>query len=362
MATPIQQLVEGIRDGFVLLSPEGKSRYANAAGRAMLGEGLKRLQDAPALRDAIAKAGAKKLALPAAVALDVPGGSDPVPCLLLEAPVGNDLALLVQPPVVVQEQPVLANLLDLIKSELEQPVRSLSASLGDDGAGPPSDATVVKVKEVAASLDKLVAFAAIFGAERLDADDRVVMKDLVCEAWAETEAFATQRKVNVSMAGFGADLPPIYGNRDWLKRVVRECIDNAIRHGRARMGSDDASQVEIAARQMGPHLTLTVRNAGAGALPRMGDRVYLPFNRASGGRKEDVHGLSIGIPLVRKLVELHGGRFKVGAVDDDATECVIELPTGAPQRDAARLDLQQAKRYAEDLGKLLARRKRQNAA
>ena len=84
-------------------------------------------------------------------------------------------------------------------------------------------------------------------------------------------------------AGFGHELPPIYGNHAWLRSIVRELIDNAIRHSKSRpmAGSNQKSQLEISARQMGPHVVLHIRNAGVGVLPKIADRVFLPFNTAS---------------------------------------------------------------------------------
>ena len=364
MAAPIQELIENIRDGFVLLNGDGEARYCNAAAKAALGEDVKRLAQAAGLRVAVKSAIDGKLRLPVSLLLETGDGKTPIPCVLIHAPIGSDLALLIQPPVAATAQPALANLLELIRGVLLRPVKSLVAALPAPEAEGGTDPVARNLREVSAELEKLVEFAAIFGEDRLDATDRIVMKDLVCELWHDLSAFAASRNIEVSMSGFSADLPPIYGNQEWMRRVVRELLDNAIRHSKNTPppGSKQKSQIEISARQLGPHLVLSMRNAGVGVLPKIADRKFLPFNHAAGQRKEFVKSLSLGLPLVHKLIELHGGRVKIGGNEDDMTECVIELPTGAPQRDASRLDLQQAKRYAEDLGKLMMRRKRPAAA
>lgn len=364
MASTIQELIENIRDGFVLLGEAGEPRYCNAAAKTTLGEDVKNLTSDPAMRAALKARAAGTVKLPFAFKLEWNGGRRVLPCLLINAPVGNGLTLLVQPVAAVVEQPALANVLELIRGQLLRPVKSLAKTLETPDETGDLENTLMKLRDVSAELEKLVEFAAVFGEERLNAADRIVVKDLIDEVWRELAGFAQSRDIAASMTGFGADLPPIYGNREWLRRVVRELLDNAIRHSKSRppAGSHQKTQIEITARQMGPHLVLGIRNAGIGMLPRVADRIFMPFNTAVASNRDHGKSLSLGLPLVHKLVELHGGRVKIGSDGEDSAECVIELPTGAPQHDASKLDLQQAKRYAEDLGKLLARRKKPAAA
>lgn len=67
--------------------------------------------------------------------------------------------------------------------------------------------------------------------------------------------------------------------------------------------------------------------------------------------------MSIGLPLCKRIVELHGGQLKIQHREDDSTELTLQLPTGGSRRENAKLDMQQAQRYAEDLAKLMARRR-----
>ena len=66
----------------------------------------------------------------------------------------------------------------------------------------------------------------------------------------------------------------------------------------------------------------------------------------------------LGLPLVKRIVALHGGNLRFGAVGDDTVQMLVEFPTGAPHRGGARLDIEQAQLYAQDLAKLLSRRKK----
>jgi hypothetical protein len=69
----------------------------------------------------------------------------------------------------------------------------------------------------------------------------------------------------------------------------------------------------------------------------------------------------LGLPLVNRIVGLHGGNMRMSIVDGEDTRVMIEFPTGAPQRGQANLDMEQAQRYAADLAQLMHRRKKEDA-
>ena len=220
------------------------------------------------------------------VCLELDGPRNAHACTVIQAPVGATLALLVKPHGHAKAdvvQPALSNVLELIRSQLLRPVQSLTNVFEHPDEEVHHETTLQKLREVGAELGKLVEFAAVFGEDQLNAADRVVIKDLVSEVWRDIAGHAAARSIEVSMTGFGHELPPIYGNHAWLRSIVRELIDNAIRHSKSRpmAGSNQKSQLEISARQMGPHVVLHIRNAGVGVLPKIADRVFLPFNTAS---------------------------------------------------------------------------------
>src|SRR5215470_6389532 len=106
----------------------------------------------------------------------------------------------------------------------------------------------------------------------------------------------------------------LQGDARLLRRLVRNLLDNALRHGRP------PSRVEL--RRKGPCASLSVIDAGDGIPPSEREHVFLPFHRLRGDRK----GAGLGLALVRQIARLHGGDAKVTPRPDAQSCIVVELP------------------------------------
>lgn len=102
------------------------------------------------------------------------------------------------------------------------------------------------------------------------------------------------------------------GDARLLRRLVRNLLDNAQRHGRP--------PIRVELRRIGPQASLSVVDAGDGIPPSEREQVFLPFYRLGADRK----GAGLGLALVRQIARLHGGEAVV-AVRPDARSCIITL-------------------------------------
>ncbi|MFG6662982.1 GAF domain-containing protein [Sulfitobacter sp. 916] len=112
---------------------------------------------------------------------------------------------------------------------------------------------------------------------------------------------------------------PIYVDPDQIKLALNALVLNAINHGGSEitMGSrkDASGNIEISIIDDGK-LDEKIELAA----------LYEPFVVGGNIANRDTRGgLGLGLPLTRKLVELHGGEFEVIA-DDHHTSAVIRLP------------------------------------
>jgi signal transduction histidine kinase len=100
------------------------------------------------------------------------------------------------------------------------------------------------------------------------------------------------------------DDPPVLGDPQLLKIVVRNLLNNAIKYGR-----DDTS-VKLTLERQGDEAVLTVRNEGVGISPEdIRDRLFRKFERLKQKGTEGVKGSGLGLYICKKIIDKHNGRI-----------------------------------------------------
>jgi signal transduction histidine kinase len=116
------------------------------------------------------------------------------------------------------------------------------------------------------------------------------------------------------------ELVVLRGDPRLLRRLVRNLLDNAQRHGKP------PTRVELW--RNGERALLSVTDAGDGIPPAERERVFLPFYRLRGDRK----GAGLGLALVRQIARLHGGDARVSPRPHAPNSIVVELAPALPLR------------------------------
>lgn len=96
------------------------------------------------------------------------------------------------------------------------------------------------------------------------------------------------------------DLPTIYGDRVRMREVVQNLIENAIKF----MGPQDQPRIEIGSAKRDGELAYYVRDNGVGIDPRYARKVFDLFDQLDPSQP----GSGVGLALVKRIVEVHGGR------------------------------------------------------
>jgi PAS domain S-box-containing protein len=118
----------------------------------------------------------------------------------------------------------------------------------------------------------------------------------------------------------GDDLPTVFGDRQRLLEVLQNLIDNACKF----MGNQKEPRIEIGQDGMEDGKpVLFVRDNGIGIAPEHYERVFGLFNKLDA--KSD--GTGIGLALVKRIVEVHGGRIWVQSEAGSGSTFYFTLPT-----------------------------------
>lgn len=112
------------------------------------------------------------------------------------------------------------------------------------------------------------------------------------------------------------DLPEIIGDRNRLRQVFLNLLDNAIKHG------GEGRRVRVEAYAQSQTLIISVRDWGAGIpseeLPHVKERFYKGSSKARGS--------GIGLAVADEIMKLHGGRLEINSVIGEGTLAAIVLP------------------------------------
>ena len=118
--------------------------------------------------------------------------------------------------------------------------------------------------------------------------------------------------------------PHVEADATLLLRAVGNLIDNAERHGRGLL--------RLSVRSRPGHLVIEAEDGGPGFAEADLPRAFEPFQRRGSGT-DDGRSLGLGLSLVRRIAEAHGGRACVRNRQGGGAGVGIELPV--PDRPSA---------------------------
>jgi signal transduction histidine kinase len=149
------------------------------------------------------------------------------------------------------------------------------------------------------------------------------LAEVVKEAVGRCEELARRQDVRVVL---DPDSEParVRMDHDGLLRAVQNVIDNAIQH--SPEGSEVRVDVTLAARGDARRAKCRVSDQGPGIEPAQLARVFEPFFSRRPG------GTGLGLPIVARIVEDHGGEIEISNRPEGGTVVEIELECLADTR------------------------------
>jgi CheY-like chemotaxis protein len=105
-----------------------------------------------------------------------------------------------------------------------------------------------------------------------------------------------------------------------LEQVLVNLLTNAAKY------TDPNGQIWLSAEQSGTDCILRVRDTGVGITPELLPCIFDLFTQAERSLDRSQGGLGIGLALVQRLTELHGGRVEVFSTLRQGSEFVVRLP------------------------------------
>ncbi|GAH51568.1 unnamed protein product, partial [marine sediment metagenome] len=148
----------------------------------------------------------------------------------------------------------------------------------------------------------------------------VNMADLLTEVISalEDRVISQDRRLSLILPNAPWPLPDVEGDPDLLLLAIHNLLDNAIKF------TSRGDTIEVRAFDDGSEIVIEVADTGPGIpeqeIPRVWEELY------RGEQARGVPGSGLGLPLVRAIIEKHGGIVGVRSKPDHGTVFIMRLP------------------------------------
>ncbi|MCC6740392.1 MAG: response regulator [Planctomycetia bacterium] len=192
-----------------------------------------------------------------------------------------------------------------------------AASLDETGRG-----YLARVRNAAGRMgrliDDLLSFSRIgrHGMTRVAVDMDGLFRGAIAEAREQNPSRALEFEV--------ATLPRIPGDASLLTQVVQNLVSNAVKYSEGR----NPANIRVSAEEFQTETVYSVRDNGVGFDPQYAHKLFGVFQRLH--RADEFQGTGVGLALVRRIVERHGGRVWAEGTPGAGATFHFALPSGDP--------------------------------
>jgi signal transduction histidine kinase len=226
------------------------------------------------------------------------------------------------------------DLLGIVAHDLRNPLSAIlmqAARLHRRGAGPerrdrkPVDA----IERAAGRANRLI--QDLLDVTRMEAGrlavepTRLAARQVASNCLEAQETLASSASVALRL-DVPENLPEIWADRDRLLQVFENLIGNAVKF------TPPGGLVTVAAAPQDGDVQFSVADTGEGIAP---DDLPHVFDRFWQARKAERRGAGLGLPIVKGIVEAHGGRIWVESTPGRGSTFFFTIPAAAPGPDLA---------------------------
>lgn len=131
----------------------------------------------------------------------------------------------------------------------------------------------------------------------------LALEPLLRELVDELMVLAEDHKLQLALQ---ADpVPSVQGDARWLKQAVINLLHNALRY------TEPGGRVTVTLGVQGSLTFIAVEDTGQGIEPDQLPHLFERFYRTDRARARDSGGTGLGLPIVKEIIEAHGGRITV---------------------------------------------------
>ena len=143
-----------------------------------------------------------------------------------------------------------------------------------------------------------------------------VLRDAAGAAQAAADAAGVRIELSIADA-----LPAVSGDEAALRRVFLNLIANAVKYGAS------ARWVGVRASAARGHVDIAVTDRGIGIASSEQTKIFEPFYRTPDVVAAQIQGAGLGLSLVKRIVDAHGGTIAVTSAPGEGSTFTVTLPS-----------------------------------
>lgn len=173
-------------------------------------------------------------------------------------------------------------------------------------------------------VEQILEFAGIQSGQRGFALRPVAVLPMIEDVVEASRALIDAARLDVEI-DVPPTVPPVLGDEPALRRMLQNLVGNAIKYG------EGGGWIGVKARSAGRDVQITVSDKGIGIASAEQDRIFEPFYRTPDVVAAQIQGAGLGLSLVKRIVEAHGGRITVKSVPGQGSEFIVQLLAASEQ-------------------------------
>ncbi|HWV47667.1 MAG TPA: ATP-binding protein [Nitrospira sp.] len=151
----------------------------------------------------------------------------------------------------------------------------------------------------------------------------LVLEPLIQEIVDELTLLADDRQIALTFESH--PVPSVLGDAQWLKQALINLLDNALRY------TPSGGAVSIRLQAIGQEVSVSVEDTGHGIEPEHIPHLFERFYRTDWARAKDAAGTGLGLPIVKEIMDAHGGSISVTSEVNKGSIFTLRLPALSQQ-------------------------------
>jgi PAS domain S-box-containing protein len=153
-------------------------------------------------------------------------------------------------------------------------------------------------------------------------DRQLVQVDLLCQTALQFIETAAQQKGVQLFQQVEQEIVGLYTDERRLTQILVNLLDNAVKFTPA----GGMAGLEVRADAAQEQIQFVVWDTGIGIAEADYPRLFQPFTQVDGRLSRQYGGVGLGLALVRRLVELHGGSIRLESIVGQGSRFIVSIP------------------------------------